>query len=60
MPAEVLTADEDDDEGELEIDDPDLCEWCQVNNARWSNKDGVGWCGECDKSGPARLKPSEN
>ncbi len=61
MSAEVPTDDPDDDDDDLEIDDPDLCDFCHRNNARWLDQNtGYDWCGECDRTKPNLPKPSEN
>jgi hypothetical protein len=52
---------DEDDDVELEDDDPDMCDFCGVRNALWFDRNAENyWCGECDRSENARLKPSEN
>ena len=51
----------DDDEFDLEDDDPDLCDFCKIKNARWFDPDTeTDWCGECDRSLPHGPQPSAN
>jgi hypothetical protein len=52
---------DDEDDCDLEDDDPDLCDFCGVNNAQWFDRDAeIYWCGECDRSTPRDPKPSDN